>query len=306
MTNKKLKVIVVSDLHLEFDSNISVEYWPDADILAFCGDIGVGLSARKLVRRAVVSGKFGKVFYLMGNHEGYNHTWEENKRLWKEAAAEDGFVFLDGETIFELEDCIVTGGTLWSDLSDPADSALAMYYMNDYSKVRSIASFDPMDEDFVDKVLAVDINDPDTWFNPSPATRYYEVNSVRHRVRSISAHLTTLWHTSDVQCIEYGIEVAKQVGKKLLVFTHHTPSEQCLNEKHSRGNSKLNPAYFTNLEHLMPDVALWGCGHTHNRMDTIINGCRVVMNGRGYIGSYFEGGREIPEEFTPQVVELEV
>lgn len=299
-----MKVLVVSDLHLEFDNKIDLNTWPDADILAFCGDIGVGASAVELVADAAACGKFDKVFYLMGNHEGYNQVWEDVQHQWREAAQKYNFHFLDGTQIFEIGDFLITGATLWTDLGDPADAAIAQYYMNDYYKIRSIASFPPNEEGFADKVLTVDIEDRDTWAIAPPATRATLVKGQATRTRAITPQLTTIWHRLDVELIDYAKDMAKQLGKKLLVFTHHTPSKLCLNLKHSRGNSNLNPAYYTDLENLMEGITLWGCGHTHNRLTAEINGCKLVMNGRGYVGTYFEGGAEIKEPFKPFVVEV--
>lgn len=299
-----MKVLVVSDLHLEFDNKIDLNTWPDADILAFCGDIGVGASAVELVANAAASGKFGKVFYLMGNHEGYNQVWEQVQQQWREAAQMYNFHFLDGLQIFEVGDFLITGATLWTNLKDPADAALAQYYMNDYNKIRSIASFSPMEDNFVEKVLAADILDSDTWAEAPPATRAVTINGHIARLRSITPQLTTIWHNLDLELISYAKDMANELGKKLIVFTHHTPSKVCLNEKHSRGTPNLNPAYFTDLEEVMEGVTLWGCGHTHNRLTTEINGCKLVMNGRGYVGTYFKGGAEIAEPFKPFVVEV--
>lgn len=301
-----LKIVIVSDLHLEFSDKLNISEWPDADVIAFCGDIGVGLSAKDLILKAVASGKWKHVFYLMGNHEGYNQVWEKVELKWAELAKENGFHFLkDFNTAFEIGDYIISGATLWTDLSEPSNSALAQYYMNDYHKIYSIASFNQNEESrFMDKVLGVDVDDPKTWAVAPPSAKTQSVNGFMTKCRAVSPHVTTAWHKLAVWNLEQLAQHAAEVEKKLIVFTHHTPHKECLSPKHSGKNGALNPAYFTDLEYLFPYIHLWGCGHTHNRLDTTISGCRIVMNGRGYVHSSYVGGTEIPGVFSPTVVEV--
>jgi hypothetical protein len=46
----------------------------------------------------------------------------------------------------------------------------------------------------------------------------------------------------------------------------------------------LNPAFATDLDRLVrAPVALWIHGHTHESLDYVVNGARVVCNPRGYL-----------------------
>lgn len=72
---------------------------------------------------------------------------------------------------------------------------------------------------------------------------------------------------------------------KTVVVTHHAPSGAAITERfRNEGQSHLNAAYASNLEHMMGGevVQLWVHGHTHDSLDVDIGGTRVVCNPRGY------------------------
>jgi hypothetical protein len=69
---------------------------------------------------------------------------------------------------------------------------------------------------------------------------------------------------------------------KVVVVTHHAPTEQCIDEFYKK-QVVDNSAYFTNLEHLLqPPVIAWVCGHTHAAMHFKMNGIQVILNSIGY------------------------
>jgi predicted MPP superfamily phosphohydrolase len=283
----KETLLQVSDLHLEFGSKLDISTWPEATYLALCGDIGVGMSHRPFVEELLASKKYKTIFLLTGNHEYYGKTVEDVDTRWRKFAEEQPegtFVFLDGTAFHETENFLFAGCTLWTNIDTIEDQAMIQYGMNDYYKIRSIQAFDPREDDFYERLMAFRLADPMSWAQGSPATK-----------------LDTFWFTQHVQYLETAVLEAKSLNKKLIVFTHHTPSKVCLSPKHS--GTSLDKGYYSNLEGLMNDVYLWGCGHTHNRMDVRINGCRLIMNGRGYV---FNGGRdhEMPG-FTPKVITLD-
>lgn len=299
----KETLVQVSDLHLEFGTSLDITKWPEATYLALCGDIGVGMSHRPFIEELLASKKYKTIFMVTGNHEYYGKNVEDVDTRWRKFAAEQPegtFVFLDGTTFYETDNFLFAGCTLWSNIDTPEDQAYIQYGMNDYYKITSIQAFDPREDDFYDKLIAFDLKDPTTWSYGSPATRTNYVDGIYARPKTICTKLTTFWHHEYVAYLEAAVDESKALNKKLIVFTHHTPSRVCLSPKHS--GTKLDKGYFSNLEGLMNDVYLWGCGHTHNRMDTTVNGCRLIMNGRGYV---FNGGRdhELPG-FVPKVVEL--
>jgi len=300
----KETLVQVSDLHLEFGTRIDISTWPDATYLALCGDIGVGMQHRPFIEELIASRKYKTIFMTTGNHEYYNKTVEDIDCRWRAFAkeqTEDSFVFLDGTTFYETDNFLFAGCTLWTNIDTPEDQAYIQYGMNDYYKIRSIQAFDPREDDFYERLMDFRLEDPMSWAQGSPATKIGYVNGICARPKTICTKLTTFWHIQSLYYLEAAVLEAKAINKPLIVFTHHTPSKVCLSPKHS-GNM-LDKGYYSNLEFIMSDVYLWGCGHTHNRMDIHLNGCRLIMNGRGYV---FNGGRdqEMPG-FMPKVTILD-
>jgi predicted phosphodiesterase len=67
-----------------------------------------------------------------------------------------------------------------------------------------------------------------------------------------------------------------------VVVTHHAPHRGSIAPKFA--THPLNPAFVSDLDHLMGRAALWIHGHTHRALDYVVRGTRVVCNPRGYPG----------------------
>ncbi len=68
-----------------------------------------------------------------------------------------------------------------------------------------------------------------------------------------------------------------------VVVTHHLPSMKSVAERFR--NTPLSPCFVSNLDHLFGKMGLWIHGHTHDSLDYVANGTRVVCNPRGYVTS---------------------
>jgi predicted phosphodiesterase len=67
-----------------------------------------------------------------------------------------------------------------------------------------------------------------------------------------------------------------------VVITHHLPHVRSIHERYQ--GDHLNPAFASDLDRLVRGpVTLWIHGHTHQSMDYVVNGTRVVCNPRGYV-----------------------
>lgn len=68
----------------------------------------------------------------------------------------------------------------------------------------------------------------------------------------------------------------------VIVITHFPPHLACLDPywgKHPIG-SALNPYFINDLD--VRSFKLWISGHTHTSVDTVVDGCRLVINPLGY------------------------
>ncbi|WP_422422198.1 metallophosphoesterase family protein [Pseudomonas sp. GZD-222] len=76
-------------------------------------------------------------------------------------------------------------------------------------------------------------------------------------------------------------ELAKQFDGKTVVVTHHCPIQDVAGDGHE---GHLGAAYFNQWHDLVAQADMWVFGHTHHAVDTVVSGCRVLSNPRGYPG----------------------
>ncbi|CRL24814.1 Metallophosphoesterase [Penicillium camemberti] len=259
---------ILSDLHLETPSVYDVfKVSPKAHFLALLGDIGVVRDAGFIPFIQTQLRQFQIVFFLLGNHEPYNSTWEETKQTlrqisasvdyWRSTTGQDGhpqsmgsFVFLD-QTRYDLSpDVTVLGCTLFSRVSEVHKEQIS-YGLNDFYHIRNWT---------VDDHTAAHEADLG-WLNRQ------------------ASHIT-----------------ASEPHRKIVVFTHHSPITQdprAVDPRHV--NSSLSSAFASDLSGQevwkSPLVKLWAFGHTHFNVSYIEEGTEkmVVSNQRGYYFSQAKG-----------------
>ncbi|ERT19651.1 serine/threonine protein phosphatase [Pseudomonas putida SJ3] len=76
-------------------------------------------------------------------------------------------------------------------------------------------------------------------------------------------------------------ELGKGFDGKTVVITHHCPIQDVAGDGHE---GHLGAAYFNQWHDLVSQADVWIFGHTHHAVDTLVSGCRVVSNPRGYPG----------------------
>jgi hypothetical protein len=78
--------------------------------------------------------------------------------------------------------------------------------------------------------------------------------------------------------------LAEPFAGSTVVVTHHLPHRQSIHPKYA--GTRFNPCFASDLDHLVrAPVVLWVHGHTHESLDYVVNGTRVVCNPRGYFPS---------------------
>ena len=129
-----MRLLIYSDLHLEFSGFDALRSGYDAVVLA--GDIDVGCEG---VKWAIDSFADVPVFYVFGNHEFYHCEITETKRQSRELAAGTNVHLLDDDAV-AIDDIDFIGGTLWTDFGLGGNTAQNMdeaeYWMNDYRQIR--------------------------------------------------------------------------------------------------------------------------------------------------------------------------
>lgn len=68
---------------------------------------------------------------------------------------------------------------------------------------------------------------------------------------------------------------------KTVVVTHHLPSTLSVVDRFKE--SAVTACFASNLDYLFGKMDLWVHGHTHDNLDYVANGTRVICNPRGYV-----------------------
>jgi hypothetical protein len=185
------------------------------------------------------------VVYVPGNHEFYGARLPDALAELRNEAQRLGVHFLDGD------ECILGGArflgtTLWTDYE--------LYGSAPEDLERAMAD------------AAIEMNDfrMIQWAGGEPL----EPALVR------DMHLTGVAWLAE--------RLAEPFGGPTVVVTHHLPHRRCIHPKYE--GTRFNPCFASDLDHLVrAPVALWVHGHTHESIDFLVNGTRVVCNPRGYL-----------------------
>lgn len=260
MTNK-LKISLVSDLHLEF----GYQEMAGGQVLILAGDIAEAKSiskhhhSTKLVQDTPDTfyrcseffkwecEKYDQVFMVMGNHEHYNgrfdKTYDELKKILPK-----NVTLLENEVV-EYRGVMFMGATLWTDMNrgDPITVYTAKDCMNDYHVIQN----------------------------------FYPAKNLYHKLTpddTVRAHRYTKEY--------FKLMLSQHRNKPFVVITHMAPSFASVNEKYVR-NTTINGAYASDLSEFILDnenIRVWVHGHMHDPVDYQIGDTRVVANPRGYVG----------------------
>jgi len=291
-----MKIAICSDLHLEF-GKITLENPGDVDVLILSGDICVardlmehdplgivdfGKSSRYHTFFQNCGKEFPHVLYVAGNHEHYHGDFKDTiPDLKSRLAYIDNLHILDRE-IFELNDTVFVGGTLWTDMNkeDPLTLHAISRMMNDFrcvensNRVVNYKSFD-------------DVENPDKPTFRTRAARFCPEDAVEDHKKMLGyiKHIYT--------------DMAP--WKQMVVVGHHTPSHSSCHPRYKK-DDLMNGGYHSDLSEFIldrPGIKLWTHGHTHELFDYMIGTTRVVCNPRGYIGY-----EQLADDFKLKVVEL--
>jgi len=291
-----MKIAVCSDLHLEFQT-IELKNPGDVDALILSGDICVardlmeqdpygiidfGKSSRYHEFFANCAREFPHVIYVAGNHEHYHGDFKYTiPDLKKRLAYLENLHVLDKE-VFELNDVMFVGGTLWTDMNkeDPMTLHAMTRMMNDFRCVENsnrVVNFKTFD-------------DPDNMDKPTFRTRAARFCPED----AVEEHKKMLGYIKHVYS-------EMPPWKQMVVVGHHTPSHQSCHPRY-KDDQVMNGGYHSDLSEFIldrPGIKLWTHGHTHELFDYMVGDTRVVCNPRGYYGH-----EEIADTFTLKVVEL--
>jgi len=282
----------MSDLHLQFHLRPAsgAPSGPGYDVfdfpaaapnLALLGNIGIAAQAGLFDFFHKQLKRFERVFFLMGNHEGYNSSYvcpnpilhhiafpnmhsQDSARAkvamfqrWLYERRQQGdelgeFIFLN-RTRYDINTRVtILGCTLWSYIPTSHAADLMRAGLSDFKRVS-----DWTPEDY----RAAHMADVD-W-----------LNETSRLIRETEPE------------------------RQIMIFTHHGPTTRgILKSEHE--NNELSCAFVTEMSlhpcWAKPPLKMWAFGHTQKCVDFLRDGVRVVSNQRGNEG--FEAARS---EFQP-------
>ncbi len=270
----RMKLQLLSDLHLEVDPSFVPQPAPDADLLILAGDIGA-LPDAPLSRHGQTdwclnrfSPRLGHwpvpVVYLPGNHEFDGQDFDVCYANLRAHALELGMIWLEKETL-ELDGVRLIGTTLWTDfealchwpqpMPDSAPGAMT-HYLHTRQKASHAADF------YLKKV---------------GTTRYglpFDAAAVRDE-----ALVCQDWLRAQLDLPFHG---------KTVAITHFAPSLKSHDPRY--GITPGTAGFCNSLDALVPEADLWLHGHLHCPSDYRVGKCRVVANPLGYAKSGEQAG----------------
>jgi predicted phosphodiesterase len=292
-----MKISLCSDVHLEFGP-LELTNDSGADVLILSGDICVardlmehdphgivdfGKSSRYHKFFQQCSERFPHVIYVAGNHEHYHGDFKHTiPDLKKRLGYLENLHILDRE-VFELNDTVFVGGTLWTDMNkeDPITLHSMSRMMNDFRCVDNS--------------------------NREVSYKTFEVTEDGRQIPTFRTRIARFCPEDAVEehkkMLDYIRVIYEQTPpwKQMVVVGHHTPSHKSCHPRY-KDDQIMNGGYHSDLSEFMldrPGIKLWTHGHTHEVFDYMVGECRVVCNPRGYIGH-----EELADNFTLKVVEL--
>lgn len=310
-----MKIAVCSDLHLEFGP-IKLKNEDNVDVLILSGDILVENDLEIFDRRQIELGFMGRrstmfheffenvcrefphVLYVMGNHEHYHGDFARTAEGLKRKLAHYTNLHILDREIFELNDTVFIGSTLWTDMNK--EDALTLYHMrkmmNDFRCVmNSNKSVSFRAEVLKDKPTGM----TDEEFLALPTSERFKT-VFKTRPATFSPEDAVEEHK---KCLGYIKTILEDLPpwKQAVVVGHHTPSHTSCHPRY-KDDQIMNGGYHSDLSEFIldhPQIKLWTHGHTHEVFDYMIGSTRVVCNPRGY-----DGYEDLADNFTLKVIEL--
>lgn len=240
----KMRIWVLSDLHLEFEWFAVPNPVPDADVCICAGDIlnkGIVPSIRWIAENLP---KDMPIIFVAGNHEFYRAVFNDSIAHGRtEAAKHSNIHFLEDDFV-DVQGTRFLGATLWTDFLLFGDPSTAMKNardaLNDYRMIYS---------------------------GKTPFERLHPANTAR----KYSASLKFLKR-----------ELSARSSQRTVVVSHHAPSLRSVAEHYKSDN--LTAAFASDMDAFINQHSplLWVHGHVHHRVDYLIGSTRVLANPRGY------------------------
>lgn len=259
-----MRILVLSDIHLEFGPFELPDDLEPFDVAVFAGDIAVPLAASiqwiEQQRRGPLRDR--PAIVVPGNHEFYHGEVLAVRRAGQALADQSRGIHLLDPGCIILDGVRFIGATLWSDYNLWGNAAAARlaarHGMNDHRLIRILE------------------NRRKRQFTPEHAA---------------SRHSRELAYITDL--------LAEPFAGATVVVSHHAPHRDSVQARFV--GDPLAPAFASDLSKVVLEFqpALWIHGHDHGSHDYLVGRTRILANQPGYPRP--GGGRENPN-FNPRLI----
>lgn len=238
-----MRLLVLSDLHLEFDRTLVIPAEARPDVAVLAGDVWSDERAVKWAEETFACA----VVFVPGNHEYYQGEVRRSRRRMAQAARSTKVHVLDDRAVV-IDGVRFVGATLWTDYALTGQRELEMAVA-----ARAMTDF---------RLIRIDAGEGD---GPRPFTPADAAALHSHSRRFLDQ---TLAH--------------RHPGPTVVV-THHLPSPRSIAPRWRGFplNASFASDLDELIEEHRP--ALWIHGHTHDSADYRLGDTRVVCNPRGYL-----------------------
>lgn len=256
-----MKIQILADLHAEFENGVGAYQlmqrppWEQmvttlADVVVLAGDTHIKGRGPALARALWLE---QPIVMVAGNHEYYGETYPPHlAALQEKSARHEGLHFLENRAV-QIDDMVFLGCTLWTDgrLFNAGEQA-GLYRYPDV------------------------LRDLEGGMNDYRHISFFD----GHGYRRLRPADTIQEHRASVRWLQE--QFAEHRGKKLVVVTHHAPSQRSVHESYKQDS--LSAAYTSHLDELVEEsgALVWIHGHTHFPVDYQIGATRVIANTKGY------------------------
>lgn len=247
-----MKILAISDLHLDLDGNtypsrkfiedlLSIK---DFDVLTIAGDIANNNRISFMfLKKVCETFKDKQIIFVPGNHDFYNRLgyYKEIDKIKNKFKVYNNFYVLYNSVLIH-QDYAFIGSTLWTNMQYNNDVKMNTYIaqrnMNDYYKIRK---------------------DDKTLINVFDTIKENQISFDRIK--------------------EF---VGFEDNRKIVLITHHAPSTRSIPARYM--NEDTNCAYVNNYDDFIRDskINLWIHGHIHSYNDYQIGNTRIFSNPFGY------------------------
>lgn len=254
-----MKLLIVSDLHLEFGKTYSPPPVSAFDVVVLAGDIH--RPGRKAVAWATKMFGGRPVILVAGNHEFYGCGLQTELQAMKTAATGTPVHVLDRSAI-EIDGVRFLGSVLWTDFALAVSAPNGQSGRSDVNQAMAEAGRALSD------FQRITFTDEENGFQRRPLTPE----------DTLALHL----QDRDWLASALGQRTAQSASSlPTVVVTHHAPTSGSVAPEFAA--DWLTPAFASQLPASFFEVPrLWIHGHTHSSFDYHVSSCRVVANPRGY------------------------